>query len=108
MAIDPAFVLPVSAYGGDAPRNLVRGFSAVQTNISIRRNLPLHDRLAMQLRAETFNLLNHPNFGYVDPILPDLLFGQSTRMLNQSFGPSGSLYQQGGPRSIQLSFRMVF
>ena len=108
MAIDPAFVLPVGAYGGDAPRNLVRGFSAVQTNISIRRNIPLHDRLAMQLRAETFNLLNHPNFGYVDPVLPDLLFGQSTRMLNQSFGPSGSLYQQGGPRSIQLSFRMVF
>jgi len=69
---------------------------------------PIHDRFHVQLRAESCNLLNHPNFGYIDPSLSDMLFGQSTRMLNQSFGPSGSLYQQGGPRSMQLSFRLVF
>jgi hypothetical protein len=70
--------------------------------------MPVYDRLAIQLRAETYNVLNHPNFGYIDPSLSDSLFGRSTKMLNQSFGPTGALYQQGGPRSIQFSFKMIF
>jgi hypothetical protein len=107
-ATNPAFVLPDGAAPGTAPRNLVRGFNAVQANVAIRREMPIYDRLTIQLRAETFNVLNHPNFGYIDPSLSDSLFGRSTKMLNQSFGPTGSLYQQGGPRSIQFSFKMIF
>jgi hypothetical protein len=57
---------------------------------------------------EMFNVTNHPNFGYIDPYLPDLLFGQPTKLLNQSFGTTGSIYQQGGPRSMQISLRLVF
>src|SRR5882757_7440459 len=67
-----------------------------------------NDRLTVQLQAETFNVLNHPNFGYIDPSLSDALFGQSTKMLNQSFGATGSLYQQGGPRSVQFSLKFLF
>lgn len=107
-AIDPAFVLPDGVAAGDAPRNITRGFDAVQANLAIRREMPIFERLTVQLRAETFNVLNHPNFGYIDPSLSDNLFGQSTKMLNQSFGPTGSLYQQGGPRSIQFSFKAIF
>jgi DNA invertase Pin-like site-specific DNA recombinase len=107
-ATNPAFVLPDGVAAGDAPRNIVRGFDAVQANVAIRREMPIFDRLTVQLRAETFNVLNHPNFGYIDPSLSDTLFGQSTKMLNQSFGPTGSLYQQGGPRSIQFSFKAIF
>jgi hypothetical protein len=107
-ATNPAFVLPIGAAPGNAPRNLVRGFNAVQANVAIHREMPVFDRLTIQLRAETFNVLNHPNFGYIDPSLSDTLFGRSIKMLNQSFGPTGSLYQQGGPRSIQFSFKMVF
>jgi hypothetical protein len=107
-AANPAFSLPHGEAPGNAPRNFVRGFNAVQANIAIRREMPIYDRLTIQLRAGTFNVLNHPNFGYIDPSLSDALFGQSTKMLNQSFGPTGSLYQQGGPRSIQFSFKMIF
>lgn len=107
-AANPAFMLPDGAAPGNAPRNMVRGFNAIQANIAIRREMPIFDRLKIQLQAETFNVLNHPNFGYIDPSLSDTLFGRSTKMLNQSFGPTGSLYQQGGPRSIQLSFKMIF
>ncbi|MEA2540766.1 MAG: hypothetical protein QOH35_2132, partial [Acidobacteriaceae bacterium] len=35
-------------------------------------------------------------------------FGQPTKMLDQSFGNSGALYNQGGPRAIQLSLKLVF
>jgi hypothetical protein len=107
-ATNPAFVLPDGVAAGNAPRNMTRGFDAVQANVAIRREMPIYDRLTVQLRAETFNVLNHPNFGYIDPSLSDTLFGQSTKMLNQSFGPTGSLYQQGGPRSIQFSFKAIF
>jgi hypothetical protein len=51
---------------------------------------------------------SQPNFGYIDPALTDALFGQSTKILNQSFGATGSLYQQGGPRSLQFELRLTF
>jgi Carboxypeptidase regulatory-like domain/TonB-dependent Receptor Plug Domain len=105
---DPAFVLPAGAAQGDAPRNFVRGFPAVQGNLAVQQSIRLPERLNVQIKAETFNVFNHPNFGYIDPSLSDLLFGQSTKMLNQSFGSSGALYNQGGPRAIQLSLRLTF
>jgi hypothetical protein len=105
---DPAFVLPVGAAQGNAPRNFIRGFPAVQGNFAVQQIVRLPERLNMQIKAETFNVFNHPNFGYIDPSLSDLLFGQSTKMLDQSFGNSGALYNQGGPRAIQLSLKLMF
>ncbi len=106
--VNPAFSLPEGTAQGDAPRNLVRGFGAVQMNVAARREFTLRENLHMQIQGEVFNLLNHPNFGYIDPYLTDSTFGQATKMLNQSFGGTGSLYQQGGPRSTQFSVRLVF
>ncbi len=105
---DPAFVLPAGAAQGDAPRNFVRGFPAVQGNLAVQQSVRLPERLNVQIKAETFNVFNHPNFGYIDPSLSDLLFGQSTKKLDQSFGSSGALYNQGGPRAIQLSLKLEF
>jgi len=105
---NPAFSLPTGTEYGDAPRNLLRGFGAVQMNAAVRRDIPLHDGLNLQFRVETYNVLNHPNFGYIDRSLTDLLFGQSTKMLNQSFGSTGALYQQGGPRSVQFALKLNF
>jgi hypothetical protein len=107
-AINPAFGLPQGDAQGDAPRNLVRGFSALQENVGVRRTFHLHDSLNLQVGTEMFNVTNHPNFGYIDPYLPDLLFGQPTKLLNQSFGTTGSIYEQGGPRAMQISLRLVF
>lgn len=107
-AADPAFLLPNENSPGNAPRNITRDFNAIQTNIGIRREIPISDKMTIQLKGEAFNILNHPNYGYIDPTITNLLFGQPTRMLNQSFGGSGAIYQQGGPRSVQLGFRLVF
>lgn len=107
-APNPAFVLPAIGLAGNAPRNILRGFGDNQINIALRREIPLADGFGVQLRAEAYNLFNHPDFGYIDPSLTDALFGQSTLMLNQSFGPSGSLYEPGGPRSLQISMRVHF
>jgi hypothetical protein len=107
-ATNPAFSLPDAGQQGDAPRNLVRGFGTVQGNFAVRQTLHLYEQLNLQLRVEIFNVFNHPSFGYIDPSLSDAFFGQSTKMLDQSFGTSGALYNQGGPRAVQLSIRLAF
>jgi hypothetical protein len=107
-AESPAFVLPALNAEGNAPRNLLRGFGAEQVNVAVRREFSVPRDMTLQVRVDTFNLLNHPDLGYIDPTLTDALFGQATLMLNQSFGSTGSLYEPGGPRSIQLSFRLHF
>jgi hypothetical protein len=107
-ATSPAFTKPIGSDPGNAPRNFVRGFGATQVNVALRREFPLHDRVALQFRAEAFNVFNHPNFGLVDPTLTDATFGQATQMLNQSLGTLASQYQQGGPRSMQFALKFVF
>ena len=109
-ALNPAaFIVPANPNDpGNAPRNFVRGFGAWQINMAIHREFPLYERLRLQFRAEAFNILNHPNFGYIDPIIGDTLFGQATQMLNQSLATVSSLYQQGGPRSMQFALKLTF
>jgi hypothetical protein len=101
-----AFQLPTGNSQGNAPRNMARGFGAQQLSVSLRRDIHLYDRLYLQLRGDVFNVSNSPDFGYVAPTLTDQLFGRPILSLNQSYGQSGSLYQPGGPRSLQWEFRI--
>ena len=103
-----ALVAPTGTDPGNAPRNFVRGFGATQFNLAARRDIHLSDHLNLQFRAEAFNVLNHPSFGYVDPYLTDITFGQATQTLNQSLGTVAAQYQQGGPRSMQFTMKFVF
>jgi hypothetical protein len=103
-----AFRPPATGAAGNAPRNFVRAFGASQFNLAARRDFHLHDPVVLQFRAETFNLFNHPNFGYVDPTYADATFGQATKMLNASLGTVASQYQQGGARSMQFALKLVF
>jgi hypothetical protein len=64
--------------------------------------------MTVQFRAEAFNLLKYPVFGYVNPFLKNALFGQTTMMLNQSLGTMSWLYQQGGCRSMQFALKIQF
>jgi hypothetical protein len=103
-----AFSLPSSGIVGNAPRNFVRGFGAGQVNLAVRREFHLREGFGLQFRAEAFNVLNHPNFGFIDSTYGDATFGQATQTLNQSLGTVASQYQQGGPRSMQLALKLHF
>ena len=103
-----AFTSPAGTSVGNAPRNFVRGFGETQVNFAASREFDIKDSLRLQFRAETFNALNHPNFGNVDPELTDATFGQATNMLNQSLGTTASQYQQGGARSMQFALKLMF
>ena len=107
-AINPnAFTEPSSGLG-DAPRNFVRGFGAWQMDLAIRRDFPIYERLKLQFRAEAFNVFNHPNFGYINPMFGENTFGQATGTLASTLGILSPLYQMGGPRSMQFALKLVF
>jgi hypothetical protein len=95
---------------GNAPRNLLRAFSAWQMDFAVRREFPIHERLKLEFRAEAFNLFNHPIFGAIQNNLTTgaAAFGQATGTLNDQLGGLNSLYQIGGPRSVQFALRLKF
>ncbi len=112
-AVNPnAFANPPAGQFGDAPRNFVRGFGAWQMDLAVRREFPIHERLKLQFRAEAFNIFNHVNFGTINAAYctpgPGCTFGQASQTLNTSLGTLSSLYQMGGPRSMQFALKLVF
>jgi hypothetical protein len=120
--LDPVTGNPVRQ--GNLGRNALRGFGAFQWDFAVHREFPVHEKVRVQFRAELFNVLNHPNFGQPIGALggPNGLnpqFGQSQAMLGQSLsgsqfagsvgnGSLSSLYQMGGPRSVQFALKLMF
>lgn len=100
---------------GNLGRNALRGFGATQWDLAVHRDFPIRESLKLQFRAEMFNVLNHPNFAPPIGDLSDPNFGLSTQMLGQYLGGGtlgggglSSLYQIGGPRSIQFALKLNF
>jgi hypothetical protein len=113
--INPAaFASPPVGRQGTLGRNSLRGFSLSQVDFSLRRQFDVTERVNLQLKAEFFNILNHPNFADPNPVRNTSTFGRSTQMLGRSLGSAGlsggtnPLFQIGGPRSIQFALRLGF
>lgn len=104
-----AFELPPAGQQGTEGRNDIRGFGLTEMDISLGRRFPLTEKLNLQFRADAFNVLNHPNF--TNP-LAYVGFGptylESQEMLNVGLGGLNPLFQEGGPRSLQLSLKLAF
>ena len=103
-----AFVLPPAGRQGTLGRNVLRGFPLAQWDISLRRQFRLTERFSLQVRADAFNVLNHANFADPTGLLNNANFGVSTQMLGRSLGGLNALYQVGGPRSMQVSLKLLF
>ena len=104
-----AFTVPDTARQGTEGRNDIRGFGLTQMDLSLGRLFPIWERSKLQFRVDVFNLLNHPNFTNPSALIqygPSYL--ASKRMLNNGLGGLNPLFQQGGPRSMQLSAKISF
>ncbi len=104
-----AFTNPPAGQQGTEGRNDIPGFGLTQFDFSVARKVTLHERWNLQFRADAFNVLNHPNFTNPGASVfsgPTQLV--ATKMLNQSLGGLNPLFQEGGPRSLQLSLRLTF
>jgi hypothetical protein len=97
-------------------RDSLRGPSYKQFDFSVFKDTKLGERLNMQLRAEVFNLFNHPNFA--NPLLPagiaDAGFngpnagGYLPITTTADVGPGNPFLGGGGPRGIQLAAKFTF
>ena len=109
-----AFTVPTGVAQGSLGRNALNGFGATEVDLTLRRQFKLYERLSLQVRADFFNIFNHPNFGPPVNYMTSPLFGQATQMLGASLGAGGQtgglnpLYQIGGPRSAQLALKLMF
>ena len=57
-----AFALPPPGQFGTAGRNILRGPGFAQLDVALQKSFQAREGTKIELRAETFNLLNHPNF----------------------------------------------
>jgi len=109
-----AFVSAGTSQQGNLGRNVMRAFGTWQENIAIRRQFRLAEGIGLQFRTEFFNIFNHPSFGPPTNSLTSALFGRATQTLqnslsNASFGGGlNPIFQNGGPRSIQLALKLLF
>ncbi len=104
-----AFSKAPAGQQGNESRNDIPGFGLTQFDLSMARKISLTERFHLQFRADAFNVLNHPNF--TNPgasVFSGATQLRSTKMLNQGLGGLNPLFQEGGPRSLQLSLRLTF
>ena len=108
---------------GNLGRNSLRGPHFRQWDFAIFKNTSISERLNLQLRAEFFNVLNHPNFA--SPFLPLFIADPGINGFalrgNREVGVGGYPLQAtgdvgvgnpflggGGPRGIQLAAKFTF
>jgi hypothetical protein len=65
-------------------KNQFRGTPSLQCDAQISRFFPIHDNLAMDLRIEAFNALNHPNFSNPTASRSSGTFGEVSAQANQA------------------------
>jgi hypothetical protein len=120
-ALNPAaFSLPPTGMQGDYPRNSLRSpYGIDQTDLALRRRFNLTERVKLDVRAEYFNVFNHPMFGAPGANQPNAEFGTSGfgqvgATTNEDLGGGGAsggqstLYALGGPRSAQFTLKVIF
>ncbi|MBI2188743.1 MAG: TonB-dependent receptor [Acidobacteria bacterium] len=125
-----AFRPPASAFAGGGRnqvghgneiRNSVRGFATWQADVALQRQLPFGGRRAIFVRAEAYNVFNHPNFAQPDAsigtvvgatgqFIPSALFGRANGSggFGALGGGIGPVSPAGGARTIQLVLRLNF
>lgn len=80
---------------GNAGRNILAGPAFKNLDLALMRTFRLHERAALQLRAEAFNLLNHPNYQLPVFLLDQSNVGRVTATANNA-------------REWQLAARLMF
>lgn len=109
-------VLTPPNYGtfGNQGRNIFRGPGFANLDMSISKRWNLSERIAIQLRGEFFNILNHPNFDLFtigtdvsDPVdfeTNDLGIANAT----PDVGVANPVVGSGGSRHIQLGLKVIW
>ncbi|MGB9073761.1 MAG: TonB-dependent receptor [Terriglobales bacterium] len=123
--------LPGTRHYGNLGRNSLVGPTYKQWDFALYKNTAITERVKLQLRAEFFNILNHPNFS--SPLLPAFIADPASNLgaCGCGFQPNGAGTREvgnggyqltatgdvgignpflggGGPRGIQLAAKFSF
>lgn len=90
-----AFATPVGFAFGDSGRNILTGPRLSVFDASVFKNVPINERIQLQIRFESFNALNHANFA-----LPNAVIGTAA-----AGTISGTV---GSPRQNQAALKVLF
>ncbi len=116
-----ASCLPGTQHFGSLGRNSLRGPGYSNFDFSLFKTTPITERVALQFRAEVFNIFNHPNFA--SPLLPgfaadasfngiDPVTGRGTGFLPITVTPDVGIGNPflggGGPRNLQFALRLTY
>jgi len=87
---------PVTQAGqfGNAGRNIARGPAFTDLDLSLTRTFAVKETARLQFRAESFNALNHPNFGLPVADLNSANFGK--------------IFTAAPPRLTQFALKFIF
>jgi hypothetical protein len=102
---DPsAFALQGAGFLGNLGRNTLVGPRFVDFDVALAKNIPIKENVRVELQAEAFNILNHPNFG-----LPgQLLFSGIDQNGNGIPNPTAGQITNTVGTSRQLQFALKF
>lgn len=102
-----------TGHPGSEGRNAFNSPNFTNFDFSLTKTSHLNEKVSMELRADFFNILNHPNF--TNPLLPGFgidMYSSSTQFINTTATPdvgSGNPYLGGGgPRSMQMAVHFAF
>ena len=115
--------VPGTRHYGNERRDAFRGPDFREWNLAIYKNTAITERVNLQLRADFFNVVNHPNFA--NPFLPAFIADPAfngfqlsgNREVGQGFYPitatgdvgiGNPFLGGGGPRGIQLAAKFSF
>ena len=92
---------------GDLGRNAVRGPGTVNFDVALSRQFKFKERYSVQVRADAFNIANHPNFvGAISPA--GTVTGYSTLTTSMSSSSFGRVAAAFDPRILQFSMKFFF
>ena len=101
LAFDPsAFAQPQPGVIGNSPRTVCCGPGTNNSDVSLMKTMTVTERLALNFRAELFNLFNHAQFTKVDGNISD---GDVN-----TGGTFGKVLRARDPRLMQFALRVVF
>jgi len=109
-----AFALPPPGQFGTAGRNILRGPGFAQLDLALQKGFQVREGTKIVLRAETFNLLNHPNFAVPSNTQSPLtLGGNGDAVFRDAAGHFannvGKIFSTvDSARQIQLGVRFLF
>lgn len=109
------FTSPIGPGGfaafGNQRRNQVYGPSYFDTDLTIMKNfrIPGWEAAELQIGAQAFNVLNHPNFDQPINAIGNAQFGQSVRTVATPTSIFGSfLGADASPRALQIRAQLRF